>query len=133
MPTARRRQQFVWVTLVYAIVIALALYPGLHEGFGGPVIFWNCVPPTIGFVLMIQALRKSNPPFVVSTVFMVLTAGVTIFFFGAWFLTPLDTDPHSSMTTLVFVYAPVLSLALSSIGAVVAWLLMRPKLENAPQ
>jgi hypothetical protein len=50
---------------------------------------------------------------------------VTIFFFGAWFFTPLDTDPHSSMTTLVFVYAPALSLAVATIGAVVAWLLMR--------
>jgi hypothetical protein len=131
MPTARHRQLFVWVALVYAIVIVLALYPGLHERFAGTVILWNCVPPTIGFVLMINALRKSTLPFIVSAVFAVLTAAVTIFFFGAWFLTPLDTDPHSSITTLVFVYAPVLSLALSSIGAVIAWLLMRPRLTNA--
>jgi hypothetical protein len=131
MSTARHWQRFVWVALVYAIVIALALYPGLHEGFAGTVILWNCVPPTIGFVLIIIALRKSKRRLIVPAVFAALTAAVTIFFFGTWFFTPLDTDPHSSMTTLVFTYAPILSLALATIGAVVAWLLMRPRLTKA--
>jgi hypothetical protein len=121
----KHRQKIIWLAIAYALVLGSALYPGLHEGFSGTIIFWNWIPPTIGFVLMISALRKSTLPFIVSAVFAVLTAAVTIFFFGAWFFTPLDTDPHSSMTTLVFVYAPVLSLVLATIGAVLAWLLMR--------
>lgn len=80
---------------------------------------------------MIRAVRASKQRIIASAVFAVVTAAVTIFFLGAWFFAPLDTDPHSSMTALVFVYVPVLSLALSTIGAVVAWLLMRLGLTNA--
>ena len=121
----RYRQEFVWLAVVYAAVIGLALYPGLHEGFAGIVIFWNCVPPTLGFVLIITALGKSKRRAIVSAVFGLITAVVALFFFAAWFFTPLDTDPHSATTTLVFVYAPVLSAALATAGSVVALVLMR--------
>jgi hypothetical protein len=121
----RYRQQFVWLAVVYAAVIGLVLYPGLHEGFAGTVIFWNCVPPTLGFVLIMMALGKSRRRVIVSAVFGLIAAVVALFFFAAWFFTPLDTDPHSSSTTLVFVYAPVFSAALATIGSAVAWFAIR--------
>jgi hypothetical protein len=98
---------FVWIGIVYAAVIALVLYPALHEQLGIKLFLWNCIPPTIGLLVIATAFDKSGPRLVVSITFAVLTASVTTFFSVAWFFTPLDLDPHSGTTKLVFVFAPV--------------------------
>jgi hypothetical protein len=125
MFSSRNRLQLAWIAIVYIAVIAIVFYPALHEGFDAKVILWNCIPPSLGLILITTALGKSKPRMIVSAVFALLTAAVTTFFFAAWFFTPLDTDPHSSTTTLVFVFAPVLSLALATIVSGLAWFAVR--------
>jgi hypothetical protein len=119
------RQEIIWLTIAYVLVIGVALYPGLHERFARTVVFWNCVPPTVGFALIITALQKSKRRVIASAVFALVTAAVAIFFFGAWFFTSLDTDPHSASTTLVFVCAPLLSLILATVVSGLSWLATR--------
>jgi hypothetical protein len=118
-------QQMIWLTIAYAVVMALVLYPGLHEGFAGRIIFWNCLPPTLAFILLITSRGKSIRRIVASALFAVISVTVGLFFVVAWFFTPLDTDPHSSATTLVFIYAPLFSLAAATAMATVTWLAMR--------
>jgi hypothetical protein len=54
------RSHFAWVTLAYAAVIGLVLYPGFHEGFGAKLMLWNCIPPTIAFIVTVTALAAPN-------------------------------------------------------------------------
>lgn len=112
---------FVWIAIAYAGVIAAVGYPALHEGFGIRIFLWNCIPPTIGLILIITAMGRSRSRMLGSAGFAVLTAIVAIFFFAAWFFTPLDTDPHSMTTKFVFVFGPLLSLALGLIASAIAW------------
>ncbi len=120
-------RQFAWIVIVYIAVIAQVFYPALHEGFGAKVILWNCIPPTLGLILITTALGKSKRRMIVSAVFALVTAAVATFFFAAWFFTPLDTDPHSLTTTLVFIFGPALSLALATIVSGLAWFALRVK------
>ncbi len=101
------------------------LYPALHEGFDARITLWNCLPPTLGLIVISTALGKSSRRIVVSTVFALLTAAVTTFFSAAWFFTPLDLDPHSATTKLVFIFAPLFSLGLAIIASGVAWTVAR--------
>jgi hypothetical protein len=84
-------------------------------------------PPTLGLLVIAPAFDKSRRRLVVSITFVPLTASVTTFFSMAWFLTPLDLDPHSATTKLVFVFAPIFSLELALIASGVAWLIVRAK------
>jgi hypothetical protein len=122
MFVSRNRLQLALIAIIYITVIAFVFYPALHEDFGAKVIVWNCIPPTLGLIVITSALGKSKPRMIVSTVFALFTAGVAAFLFASWFFTPLDTDPHSSTTGWVFVFAPVLSLALATIASGLAWL-----------
>jgi hypothetical protein len=121
----RFRSHFGWIAFAYAAVIALVLYPALHESLGPRLTLWNCIPPTLGFVVIINALGKSRRRLIVSATFALLAAALTIFFAGAWVLTPLDTDPHSSMTAIVFAFAPVWSLLVAIIGSGLTWFATR--------
>ena len=123
----RFRSYLGWIAFAYAAVIALVLYPALHENLGLQLIFWNCLPPTLGLVVIISALGKSRRRLIVSATFAFLAAVVTIVFAGGWALTPLDTDPHSSTTAIVFVFAPFWSLAVAMIGSGLAWFVTRPR------
>jgi hypothetical protein len=125
MLTARQRLQFSWITIVYIVVIAVVLYPSVHEGFGAKIIVWNCVPPTVGLILITTALAKSKPRRIVAATFALLTAIVATFFSAAWVFTALDLDPHSATTKLVFVFAPIFSLGLATIASCIAWLFAR--------
>jgi hypothetical protein len=125
MFASRFTLQFAWIAIVYFAVIALASYPALHEGFGAKVLLWNCIPPTLGLILITTALGKSKRRVITSAVFAVLAAAVATFFFVAWFFTPLDTDPHSSTTTLIFVFAPALSLVLATVASGLTWFAVR--------
>lgn len=111
-----------WIALAYVGVIAAVLYPALHEGFGIRISLWNCIPPTIGLILVITAIGRSNSRILASVSFAVLTALATIFFFAAWFFTPLDTDPHSVTTKFVFVFGPLFSLAFALIASAIGWI-----------
>ena len=113
--------RFGWIGIGYAIVIAAVLYPALHEGFGLRISAWNCIPPTLGAILLLASSGKTRRWFVISVVFAAATTAVAIFFLARWFFTPLDTDPHSITTKLVFIYAPLCSLALATLSAGVAW------------
>jgi hypothetical protein len=118
---------FVWIGIAYAAVITIVLYPALHEELGAKLLLWNCIPPTLGLLVVARAFDKSRPRLVVSTTFALLTASVTTFFSVAWFLTPLNLDPHSATTKLVFVFAPIFSLGLAIIASGVAWLIARAR------
>jgi hypothetical protein len=125
MFASRSRSHVGWIAFAYAAVIALVLYPTLHESLGPKLTLWNCIPPTLGLIVIISALGKSRRRVIVSATFALLAAALTMFFAGAWVFTPLDTDPHSLTTTLVFVFAPVLSLALATIVSGLAWFAVR--------
>jgi hypothetical protein len=127
MVASRRRLQFAWIAIAYIVVIALVFYPALHEGLGAKLLLWNCIPPTLGLLVIATAFDKSRPRLVVSITFALLTASVTTFFSVAWFLTPLDLDPHSATTKLVFVFAPIFSLGLAIIASGVAWFITRAR------
>ncbi len=122
MAASRYRLRLAWVGIVYIAVVAMVLYPALHEGFDARITLWNCLPPTLGLIVISTALGKSSRRIVVSTVFALLTAAVATFFSAAWFFTPLDLDPHSGTTKLVFVFAPVFSLGFALIASGVAWI-----------
>jgi hypothetical protein len=115
----------VWLASVYAAVIAIVLYPALHEELGAKLLLWNCIPPSLGLLAIVIALDKSRARRIVFGTFALLTAIVATFFSAAWFFTPLDTDPHSLTTILVFVFAPALSLALATIVSGLAWFAVR--------
>jgi hypothetical protein len=119
------RKQLVWSAIIYIALLALVLYPAVHEGFGVKVILWDSVPPTLGLIAIISALGKSTRRLFTSATFAFFTAAATALLFSAWFFTPLDTDPHSVMTVFVFVLAPVLSLAVATVASAVAWFLVR--------
>jgi hypothetical protein len=125
MFASHHRRQFAWIAIFYIAVIALVFYQALHEGFGVRVILWNCIPPTLGLIVIISALGKSRRRVIVSATFALLAAAVTMFFVGAWLFTSLDTDPHSSMTAIVFVFAPLWSLSVAAIGSGLACLAVR--------
>ncbi|MGC2352514.1 MAG: hypothetical protein WA496_03865 [Candidatus Udaeobacter sp.] len=125
MAASRYRLHLAWVGIVYITVVATVLYPALHEGFDARITLWNCLPPTLGLIVISTALGKSSRRIVVSAVFALLTAAVTTFFSAAWFFTPLDLDPHSATTKLVFIFAPLFSLGLAIIASGVAWIVAR--------
>ena len=127
MQDSRHHRIFVWIGIFYATVIAAVLYPALHEQLGTKLLLWNCIPPTIGLIVITTAFDKSRPRLVVSITFALLTASVTTFFSMAWFLTPLDLDPHSATTKLVFVFAPIFSLGLAIIASGIAWFITRAR------
>jgi hypothetical protein len=127
MSDSRLRLHIRWIAFAYAAVIALVLYPALHERLGPSLTFWNCIPPTLGLIVIIGALGKSKRRLIISATFALLAAAVAILFAGAWVLTPLDTDPHSSTTAIVFVFAPVWSFAIAMIGSGLVWFATRPR------
>jgi hypothetical protein len=121
----KHRQKAIWLTIAYALVLGSALYPGFHEGLPGSVMLWNWLPPTLSFILIATALGKSRRRIAGSTGFGLGTAVVALLFFGCWLFTPLDMDPHSSTTTVVFICAPLLSIALGTIVSGLTWLASR--------
>jgi hypothetical protein len=123
MAAFRYRLCLAWVGIVYIAIMATVLYPALHEGSDARITLWNCLPPTLGLIVISTALGKSSRRIVVSTVFALLTAAVATFFSAAWFFTPLDLDPHSATTKLVFIFAPVFSLGFAIIASGVAWII----------
>jgi len=119
----KHRQKVIWLTIAYALVLGSVLYSGFHERFPGSVMLWNCFPPTLSFILIATALGKSRRRIAVG--FGLSTAVVALLFFGFWLFTPLDMDPHSSTTTVAFIYAPLLSIALGTIVSGLTWLASR--------
>jgi hypothetical protein len=119
------RLHFGWIALAYATVIALVLYPALHETLGLTITLWNCVPPTLGLIVIVSALGKSRRRLMVAATFAVLATASTAFFAGAWALTPLDTNPHSSMTVIVFIFSPIWSLLVATLGSGLTWFATR--------
>jgi hypothetical protein len=114
-------RRLIWLAIVYAAVITIVLYPALHEGLGAKLLLWNCIAPTLGLLAIATALNKSRARMIVSATFGLVTAVVATFFSATWAFTPLDLDPHSATTKLVFVFAPVLSLVVAIIASGVAW------------
>ena len=113
------------MALIYAAVIVLVLYPALHEELGFKLLLWNCIPPTLGLLVIATAFDKSRLRMLVSVTFALFTAAITTFFSVAWVFTPLDLDPHSATTKLVFVFAPVFSLSVAAIASGIAWFVAR--------
>jgi hypothetical protein len=122
MASLRHRQILCWIGLAYFGVMAIVLYPAFHEGFGVRIAVWNSIPPTLGLLFVMTSLGKSRYRIVISTIFASITGATAIFFFGAWFFNPLDTEPHSFTTKLVFIYAPVFSFTIAGLGAFIGWL-----------
>jgi hypothetical protein len=118
-------RKLVWIAIGYVAVIAVVVYPAIHEEVGARVLVWNCIPPTLSLLVIATAFHKSRPRMISSMVFALLAAAVTTFFSVIWFFTPLDLDPHSGTTKLVFVFAPIVSLGLRALGSGVAWFVVR--------
>ena len=123
---SRHQRTFVWITIAYAAVIATVLYPAIHEELGARLLLWNCIPPTVGLLVIVTAFNKSGRRMIVSATFALLTAAVALFFSLAWLFSPLDLDPHSATTKLVFVFAPVFSFGLAAVASGIAWFVARP-------
>jgi hypothetical protein len=124
-------QQIVWLAIAYAAVLVLVLYPGFHEGFTVRLMFWNALPPTLALVLIITALGKTPRRALASALFGVTSVMVSVYFALFWFFSPLDTDPHSSTTILVFIYAPLFSLLGATIVSAVTWFAIPAGLHEA--
>ena len=118
--------RLVWLLVAYAAVIALTLYPAFHEGFGFKLALWDCIPPTLGLILLASADDEPTHRFTISAVFAIISAPIMLFFVIAWFFSPLDTDPHSPTTALVFVFAPLWSIGIAIVAAGITWLVTRP-------
>jgi hypothetical protein len=125
---SRQQWQLAWIGLAYLTTIGLVLYPALHEKFGLPLTLWNCIPPTLGLALIATTVGKCRRFLVVAATFAIFTAVGAIFFSAAWLFTPLDADPHSITTKLVFVFAPLFSLGIAFVGSALMWLVARAKL-----
>jgi hypothetical protein len=125
MPPPQYRTFVFWIAIVYAAVLALVLYPAFHEGFGARLSVWNCIPPTLGLIVVISALGQTKRRFIASAAFAIMTAIVTTFFVAVWFFTPLDSDGHSFTTALVFVFAPLWSTGIATIASAIAWFAVR--------
>ena len=110
-------RKLVWIAIGYVAAIAVVVYPAIHEEVGARVLVWNCIPPTLSLLVIATAFHKSRPRMISSMV--LLAAAATTFFSVVWFFTPLDLDPHSGATKLVFVFAPV------ALGSGVAWFVGR--------
>ncbi len=124
MFSSRYRRQLIWTAIVYAALIGLILYPALHEGFSARIVLWNCIPPTFGLFLVGSALGKSTHRLIVSATFAIVSAAVTAFFAAVWVFTPLDTNPHSGTTVLVFVFAPLWSVGIATVAALAVWFMI---------
>jgi hypothetical protein len=111
------RSPVVWIAFAYAAIIALVLYPAFYEHLGFRLSFWNCIPPTLGLIVVVRALGKSRRCLIVSAAFALLAAFLSIVVAGAWVLTPLDIRPLSPVTAIVFVFAPAYSLLAGLIGS----------------
>jgi hypothetical protein len=120
MPRLRKRQRLVWMAIAYVVVTVLVLCPAFHEELGARLFLWNCIPATLGLLVLATTFGKSRPRVVASVTFALLTAGITKFFSVAWFFTPLDLDPHSAITKLFFIFAPMFSLSLATTAAAFA-------------
>jgi hypothetical protein len=119
-------RRLIWLAVAYVAVIALVLYPAFHEGFGFKLALWDCIPPTLGLILLASANNEAAHRFTISAVFAIISALIMLFFVIAWFFTPLDTDPHSTTTALVFVFAPLWSIGIAIVAAGITWLVTRP-------
>jgi hypothetical protein len=119
-------KRLIWLLIAYAIVIAVILYPAFHERFGYKLALWDCIPPTLGMIFLTTGYDKTTRHFVTSAIFASLSTLVMIFFAVVWFFTPLDTDPHSATTALVFVFAPLWSIGIAIVAAGITWLVTRP-------
>lgn len=107
--------------VLYVCAIVAAMWPGISEGFGARVILWNCVPTTLGFVAVIMTSGRSRRHRIRAMVFAATTAVVAIFFLVAWLSTGhLDPESHPLTTVVVFIFAPLISLGLGTLGYVVA-------------
>jgi hypothetical protein len=116
----------ILLAAAYVAVIALILYPAFHEAFGFKLALWDCIPPTLGLVLLAGANSEPTRRFTIAAVFAIISTLSMIFFVVAWFFTPLDTDPHSTTTALVFVFAPLWSIGIAIVAAAITWLVTRP-------
>ena len=87
----------------------------------------NCIPSTLSLLVIATAFDKSRLRMVVSITLQCFTAVVKMFFSAAGFFTPLDLDPHSATTKLVFVFAPIFLLGPAIVACCVAWLVARAK------
>ena len=108
------------MTVLYVIAIAAVLWPAIHEQLGWRIAAWNCIVPTLGIISVVVASDKKAAR--IAALAFALIAMLTVFaFVAAWAFAPLDIDPHSATTVLVFVYLPIVSLAL----AAAAYLIVR--------
>ena len=126
MEKFQAHRRLIWLAAAYVAVVALILYPAFHESFGFKLALWDCIPPTSGLILLASANDEPTRRFTVYAVFAIISALIMMFFVVTWFFSPLDTDPHSTTTALVFVFAPLWSVGIAIVAASITWLLTRP-------
>ena len=53
-------RKLVWIAIGYVAVIAVVVYPAIHEEVGARVLVWNCIPPTLSLLVIATAFHKSE-------------------------------------------------------------------------
>ena len=108
------------MVLLYVVTIAGVLWPAVHEELGMRITVWNCIVPTIGLFAVLYASNKNRARQLAATVFAAVTMMTVFALVGAWAVTPLDIDPHSGMTVIVFVYLPIVSMMVAGAAYLIA-------------
>ena len=67
-------RRLIWLAPAYVAVVALILYPAFHEGFGFKLALWDCIPPTLGLILLASANYEPTRRFTVYAVFAIISA-----------------------------------------------------------
>ena len=118
------------IVLLYAGSVAAVLWPATHESLGWRIAAWDCIVPTVGFLLVLFGSNNNRPARIAALVLLAV-ASLTVFaFVGAWAFRPLDTDPHSVTTVLVFVYLPIVSAILAGAAYLIARVSVADPLPN---
>lgn len=124
MVSSRHRTQLIWIVIAYIALVGLILCPAVHEGFNARIVLWNCLPPTFGLFVVASSLGKATRRLIVSATFAIVSAAVTAFFVAVWIFTPLDTNPHSGTTVLVFAFAPLWSVGIATVATLAVWFMI---------
>lgn len=114
------RRSVALTLLLYVSAIAAILWPAIYEPLGWRITAWNCIVPTFGLLAVMFSSGKSSAPRGGAVIFATVAMLTVFAFVGAWAFTPLDNEPHSATTVIVFIYLPIVSLALAGAAYLIA-------------
>jgi hypothetical protein len=51
-------QKLVWIAIGYVAVLAVVVYPAIHEEVGAHLLVWNCISPTLSLLVIARAFHS---------------------------------------------------------------------------